>query len=106
MNHRSPWDEKDETILYRCIAAGMMQEQIAERLGRTKRAIKWKLNSDREKAGKLFPRFVKGAVIRASAAIDAGKRPTREGIHGLGEVLADVTLSLNPLARSSLETLS
>lgn len=61
--HRSPWDERDIATLYRLIALGMLHQQIAERLGRTPRAIRWKLNSDREKSGNLFPRFVKGATI-------------------------------------------
>jgi len=56
MNHRKPWDERDEQTLYRCVGAGMMQEQVAERLGRTKRAIRWKVGID-----------------RASAAVVAGK---------------------------------
>lgn len=50
MTHRAPWTEQDEATLYRGIAAGLMQEQIAERLGRTKRAIRWKVGIDRASA--------------------------------------------------------
>lgn len=50
MAHRAPWTEQDEATLYRCIAAGLMQDQIAERLGRTKRAIRWKVGIDRASA--------------------------------------------------------
>lgn len=48
--HRSTWDQRDTATLYRCIAAGMLQEQIAQRLGRTKRAIRWKIGNDRASA--------------------------------------------------------
>lgn len=47
--HRAPWDRNDEHTLYSCLKAGMTQEQIGERLGRTKRAIRWKVGIDRKR---------------------------------------------------------
>jgi len=99
--HRSPWDSSDTRTLYRLLSGGLMHKQVAERLGRTKRAILWKINRDR----------------RASAAVDTSlqEQPVFEKEHNSrrgcsvregfrGKIKALSTKNFRPLARPSLET--
>ena len=43
--HRSLWDDKSINVMLSLRAKGYSHEQIAERLGRTKRTIRWKIES-------------------------------------------------------------
>lgn len=44
-SHRSNWDDRSISLLKSLRAANYSHEQIAERLGRTKRAIRWKIGA-------------------------------------------------------------
>lgn len=78
MAHRTPWTERDEVTLYRCIAAGMLQEQIAERLGRTKRAIRWKVGNDRTLAA--VSKGVEGSLTPSTQGSDNSKGSCRSSL--------------------------
>lgn len=65
--HRSPWSDREIVTLHRMVAEGYMQFQIAERLGRTKRAVRWKV-------GKLRASAIRAAVSKKTA--ESGHSPS------------------------------
>lgn len=47
--HRRPWTEQDRKSLLRMVQAGVTQADMARRLGRSKRAVRWRVSDDRAK---------------------------------------------------------